>query len=101
MQIPIPKEQLADSDRLVRRLGYALHLDRKTGHKSFVRRLAQGMFFPRFHLYVEATGDSGTLNLHLDQRAPIYEGVTAHSGEYDGDVVEREVERIRALLSQS
>jgi hypothetical protein len=28
----------------------------------------------------------------------MYEGVKAHSGEYDGEVVEREVERIKNYL---
>ncbi len=33
-------------------------------------------------------------NLHLDQRHSRYEGIAAHSGEYDGKVVEEESARI-------
>ena len=37
-------------------------------------------------------------NLHLDQKKPTYEGHVAHSGEYDGELVEEEAERIRRIL---
>ena len=37
-------------------------------------------------------------DLHLDQKRPIYEGVTAHSGEYDGEVIEREAERVKNAI---
>jgi hypothetical protein len=97
MQLKIPKSTLPDHDRAIRRLGYALHFDRRTGEKSFVRRLDRDLF-PRFHLYVEEKGENYSLNLHLDQRAPVYAGVTAHSGDYDGVVVEREMERIKNTL---
>ena len=38
------------------------------------------------------------VNLHLDQKAPVYEGAAAHSGEYEGEVVSREAERLKADL---
>ena len=97
MQLLISESQLPDLDRSIQRLGYALHIDRRTHEKSYVRRLDRDLF-PRLHLYVEEKGENYSLNLHLDQRAPIYAGVTAHSGEYDGAVVEREMERIKKQL---
>ena len=93
MQIKISKSTLPQPERAILRAGYALHLDRNTGERSYVRRLDRDLF-PRFHVYVEPAGESWSLNLHLDQRAPMYVGVTAHSGEYDGAVVEREMARI-------
>ena len=37
-------------------------------------------------------------NLHLDQKKPTYEWHIAHSGEYDGELVEKEIERIKKIL---
>ncbi len=81
----------------LRRLGYSVLQDRRHGTQSFVRRLRHDLY-PRFHLYVEEHGEQVQLNLHLDQRAPVYAGVTAHAGEYDGELVEVEADRIKAEL---
>lgn len=59
--------------------------------------------FPRFHIYAMLQeGKGGTknlaINLHLDQKKPSYRGTAAHSGEYDGALVEAELERIRSIL---
>ncbi len=54
--------------------------------------------YPRFHLYLKKEGETWIFNLHLDQKKPIYEGSSAHSGEYDSDIVEREAARIKAIL---
>lgn len=98
MQIIVPKNRVADPVKFIRRAGYGLIVDRRRAVQSFVRRLDRDLY-PRFHVYVEERGESWLFNLHLDQRAPRYEGVTAHSGEYDGEVVEREAERIRSYLN--
>jgi len=99
MKILIPKNKVPDAIRSIRRCGYGQVVDRRrAGQVSYARRLTGG-FYPRFHVYIEDAGDSWSFNLHLDQRAPIYAGVTAHSGEYDGEVVEREGERVRQLLT--
>ncbi len=39
------------------------------------------------------------LNLHLDQKKASYKGQKAHSAEYDGQVVENEINRLSSLLS--
>jgi len=65
-------------------------------HDSFVKVLS-GSGYPRFHLYINETGDKYILNLHLDQKKPSYGKETAHSGEYEGEIVEKEAERIKEL----
>ncbi len=109
----------------MRACGYAFNREtgpvKPAGHgagveSSCMRRLS-GHDYPRYHAYVhteETTnnysprfrGEAGKLirqpadknlviNLHIDQKKPSYEGSNAHSGEYDGELVEREMERIR------
>lgn len=99
MKIIIPKIQVPDAERAIRRCGYGRIVDRRSGGQvSYARRLSPMGLYPRFHVYIEEAGDNWSFNLHLDQRATMYEGVTAHSGEYEGVVVEREGERVRQLL---
>lgn len=74
---------------LFRRLGYHPHKNRQ----SFSRRLSSNEF-PRFHVYYkEATGGL-ELSMHIDQKAACYGGQSAHSGEYDGQLLEEEKQRI-------
>ena len=79
-----------------RSCGYAPEgQDPKTGEFRFARPL-RGARYPRFHLYVNAPvgNQTITLSLHLDQKQPSYEGSSAHSGEYEGTLVETEAKRI-------
>ncbi len=57
--------------------------------------------YPRFHAYI--TEGKGTIefSLHLDQKRPVYEGTTAHSGDYDSDVVKGEAQRIQEILASA
>lgn len=80
----------------MRSIGYAKHSN-AAGEESYVRR-ASGLEFPRFHVYVNEFDTPVTLSIHLDQKEHTYEGSRAHSGEYDGAVVQRELERIHAAL---
>lgn len=80
---------------VLRRSGYGLIYDRHRDQESFVRHLGRGSY-PRFHCYVE----SGTINLHLDQKAASYAGTSAHAGEYDGPAVEAEGQRILAMMQR-
>jgi len=82
-------------ENLLRQAGYAYLMDRNTGQESFVRRLNRG-FYPRFHLYLEERNNQVILNLHLDQKQASYEGAQAHNAEYDGELVEQEIERIKS-----
>jgi hypothetical protein len=85
---------------LVRKLGYKPIGRTEKGELNCVRPLAGD--YPRFHVYLreEKQDDKDVLvfNLHLDQRKPVYQGATAHGGEYDGEVVEGEVERIKEMI---
>lgn len=93
---------------LMRTIGYQPAYFQKAGEVSIVRQIGRNDY-PRFHVYLkpisEATGGY-KFNLHLDQKKPSYparrgggEGYHAHSGDYDGDVVESEAERIKKLIS--
>lgn len=82
--------------QLLRRAGYAEFIDPNTRKTSYVRRL--GGLYPRFHAYLEAGANGFTVNLHLDQKKPSYHGHIAHSGEYDGEVVEGETRRLKRAI---
>jgi hypothetical protein len=83
---------------LMRKIGY-FSWQEKNNELSFVRPLERSGY-PRFHIYLAFDGQSKTLTikLHLDQKKPIYKGATAHSGEYEGSVVEAEAGRIKKIL---
>lgn len=82
---------------IMRKIGYQPAYFQKPGETSIVRQITRADY-PRFHLYIKNSGADFTFNLHLDQKKPSYEGSHAHSGDYDGPVVEGEAERIRSLL---
>ncbi len=85
---------------LMRRCGYGFERKNpKTGEDSFSRRLGAGQY-PKFHIYARKEGDNLFVNLHLDQKKPTYGENTAHSGEYDGEVVENEAERIKLAMEK-
>lgn len=79
-------------------LGYVI-IDTNGAEYNLVRKLA-GDNYPRFHIYVKQQGSSYNFGLHLDQKAPSYEGAHAHNGEYFGPVVETEVDRIKDILNK-
>jgi len=86
---------------LIRSFGYVHHGVNREKH-SFVRRISMADY-PRFHLYVypidsiREKEDRIILNLHLDQKKPSYKGSPAHGGEYGGEILEKEKERIKKL----
>ena len=98
MKLIFPKIKMSDPELVIRRSGYGKIFDRRSGETSYVRRLSSDLY-PRFHVYILEEGGNFVFNLHLDQRATRYEGVTAHSGEYDGAVVEGEGEHIRQIAT--
>lgn len=67
---------------------------------NFARPLA-GAAYPRFHCYLRQKGGSLNINLHLDQKRPSYEGTAAHGGEYDGELVTAEAERLRRTAAKN
>lgn len=79
---------------LMRGLSYHfLGKDEKTGEMNYVRSFGNDNY-PRFHLFIKIDGSDMVFNLHLDQKKPSYGGA-AHSGEYDGDLVVKEAEKIK------
>lgn len=85
---------------LMRQAGYhSTGKHKKTGELVFVKRISTSEY-PRFHAYVkiDKVSQQTFVNLHLDQKKPIYKGSPAHSAEYSGEVVEKEAERIRKLI---
>ncbi|MBI5794566.1 hypothetical protein HZA87_05835 [Candidatus Uhrbacteria bacterium] len=89
---------LSDNARnLMRHLSYGEQRTR-AGQISYVKRVA-GERFPRYHAYVEDLNGGMQVNLHVDQKEASYEGTSAHAGEYEGPVVEREMKRIADLIA--
>lgn len=81
------------------RAGYHEFLDPNTGKISYIHRLGSN-FYPRFHVYIEERGAGKAISLHIDQKKPSYGGGShAHSGEYDGRVVEEELGRIKRFIA--
>ena len=99
MKILIENIHQANIRNLLKRAGYHEFYDRNTGKTSFSRRLTRD-HYPRFHIYSEERSGQYFLNLHLDQKKVSYKGHTAHSGEYDGDLIAKEGERLRSFINQ-
>ncbi|MDO8430270.1 MAG: hypothetical protein Q7S73_02810 [bacterium] len=83
----------------------------KNNEISYARSLDPGRFYPRFHIYPvrdregsqRASVSNGvylSFDLHLDAKKPSYEGTSAHSGEYDGQIIEEESERIKKIAER-
>lgn len=90
--MPMPERQF------MKKLGYDQIVDRRRNQVSYVR-LFGSTHYPRFHCYVDSRDTGFQINLHIDQKAPSYGSNTAHSGEYDGPVVEREGNRMQTIVS--
>lgn len=84
----------------LRKTGY--HFERRhpnTKEISAARTLGAGGF-PRLHAYARLDGKNLEINLHLDQKRPSYRGTSAHGGEYEGELLEQEAERIKSVLQK-
>jgi len=92
MKIQIKKSDLSvNINNFMRKCAYAPF------HDSYIKVLS-GSGYPRFHIYINENENQYVLNLHLDQKRPSYGKQTAHSGEYDGKVVEDEADRIADII---
>jgi len=81
---------------LMRRLGYKPLAYTPAGELNCVRPL--GGDYPRFHIYLKADPSIIVLNLHLDQKKSSYQGTHAHGGDYDGETVREEMDRIKEII---
>jgi hypothetical protein len=103
MKLITNKKRLGQAPEIwLRSAGYTYIPEREDGQASFARRFSRD-FYPRFHVYfTEQKNNQGqdivTFNLHLDQKRPGYAGQNRHNAEYDGEPVEREIERLQSLL---
>lgn len=70
------------------------------GQVSYQKRLRYDKY-PRFHAYVEEQGSGMVINLHMDQKAGSIGAGHAHGGEYEGELVEKEMARLAAMGLQS
>lgn len=101
MKIKINKKDGLEIIKLIKHSGYAEFKDRRAGQTSYTRRLGPYLY-PRFHLYInQETNKEVILTLHLDQKQPSYRGCSSHSGEYDGELVEKEAIRIKEFISDA
>lgn len=92
MKINIQKKELRENlYSFMRKCGYAPF------YESYIKVMSASGY-PRFHLYINESDNQYILNLHLDQKRPSYGKEAAHSGEYDGKVVEDEARRIEDLI---
>lgn len=102
MQFTISKtENKLSLDRTMRAAGYSPNRFNRE-EQNYIRPLA-GARYPRFHIYAKENQEKYFFNIHLDQKQTSYEdsGSHAHSGDYDGDVIEREIERIVAAIHKA
>ena len=82
---------------ILRRLGYGE--DRKwNGQISYMKRISNTKF-PHYHIYIEDKNGGLQINLHVDQKEATHEGSHAHSGEYDGKLVEDEMAYITKYIA--
>jgi len=93
MQFLLKTERPESIQNLMRRIQYH-YLGERDGQLSFSKPLGQNPY-PRFHIYLKQDSTEIRVNIHLDQKKASYEGTTAHSGEYDGPLIEKEIERIK------
>lgn len=84
---------------LFRGAGYS-YRGTASGEISFIKRAGLDEY-PHYHIYVKSEGDNMILNMHLDQKKPSYEGASAHSADYNGELIEKEMERIKQFISSS
>lgn len=82
----------------MQKCGYG-EIRNRQGEVSYIRAFGR-TGYPRFHVYMEAIDEGFRVNLHLDQKKASYSGNTAHSGEYEGPVVEQEAARIALTMKQ-
>lgn len=71
----------------------------KTREMVFSKSLGPNPY-PRFHVYsiLDRKTKIFNLNLHLDQKKPVYEGASAHAGEYEGKLIEEEAKKIKTCF---
>ncbi len=75
---------------LMRKIGYHFQREDKISSELIFIRPLEKSGYPRFHIYLKIENKNLIFNLHLDQKRPIYKGVSAHSGEKQGENIKKE-----------
>jgi len=101
MKFIIKKTSLENTPELMRKSRYR-YMGQSGKQLSFVRSLGQDAY-PRFHVYLKEDKKTRkvSVTLHLDQKRASYQGSTAHSGDYDGDLMTEEATRIKQLFEKA
>ena len=104
MKLIVNKSRLTNfsADEFLRRAGFAYIYDNLKEHGSYVKRLNRD-YYPRLHVYVMDKKDKEgrdliVIEMHLDQKKASYVGTKMHSAEYDGEVVEAEINNLKNLM---
>lgn len=99
MKFILPKPRVNISNAM-RRCGYHFKKEDKEKRELVFYHIigVSRTGYPRFHIYLKVSDEQVTFSLHLDQKRPIYKGTPAHAAEYSGEIIEKEVERIRQIL---
>ncbi|HNZ86395.1 MAG TPA: hypothetical protein PLD95_01800 [bacterium] len=97
MKFQVKAEFKENLNTILRDCGYHLH---PRYENSYIRRLSNIGFYPRWHLYFKKNKDLHEFDLHLDQKKASYKGHTAHSGDYDDENVNKEIKRILNVMSK-
>ena len=85
---------------MLRAAGYRFWAE-KEGKMNFIRPFGSRGVYPRFHLYIlsEPAKNETLCELHLDQKQPSYKGAVAHNAEYEGEILEEEITRIKGVTA--
>lgn len=90
---------------MARKIGYKPLGQTERGEYNLVKDLGGGNRYPRLHVFIKKDEDHNEfiISLHIDQKQPSYEHGKnhAHSGEYKGEVIEAEAERIKKVLANT
>ena len=99
MEFNIAKNQIKENIGVaIRSAGYhKIEKEAQNSQLNFVKPLSRAGY-PRFHIYLKESKADYFFSLHLDQKKPIYKGAKAHSGEYNGQVIKEEAERIKKRI---
>ena len=104
MKLIVNKSRLTnfDAGEFLRQAGFAYIYDKVREHGSYIKRLTRD-HYPRLHVYVMDKRDKEghdlvVIEMHLDQKQASYTGVKMHNAEYDGEVVEAEIESLKNLM---
>ena len=100
MKFGVKKDKISvNAEQFLRSAGYKYITDHRSGKESFVKQPGRNRY-PRFHIYLDHQPEVVFFDLHLDQKEASYPGAHAHNAEYDGAVVEEEINRLKNLILQ-